>query len=55
MIQFDNVNKRYESGQDALGRVSLEIERAEMVFLTGHSGAGTRTAPAVRGHGPAGH
>jgi cell division transport system ATP-binding protein len=43
MIKFDNVNKRYESGQDALGRVSLEIERAEMVFLTGHSGAGKST------------
>ncbi|WP_323846236.1 cell division ATP-binding protein FtsE [Microbulbifer magnicolonia] len=43
MITFDNVNKRYESGQDALGRVSLEIERADMVFLTGHSGAGKST------------
>ncbi len=32
MIQFDNVNKRYESGQDALGRVSLEIDRAEMAL-----------------------
>ncbi|WP_308364780.1 MULTISPECIES: cell division ATP-binding protein FtsE [unclassified Microbulbifer] len=43
MITFDNVNKRYESGQDALVRVSLEIERGDMVFLTGHSGAGKST------------
>ena len=43
MITFDNVNKRYDSGQDALVRVSLEIERGEMVFLTGHSGAGKST------------
>lgn len=43
MITFDNVNKRYESGQDALVRISLEMERGEMVFLTGHSGAGKST------------
>ncbi|WP_346838169.1 cell division ATP-binding protein FtsE [Microbulbifer sp. SAOS-129_SWC] len=43
MITFDSVNKRYESGQDALVRVSLEIDRGEMVFLTGHSGAGKST------------
>ena len=43
MITFDNVNKRYESGQDALVRVSLEIGRGELVFLTGHSGAGKST------------
>ncbi|MFI2811212.1 MULTISPECIES: cell division ATP-binding protein FtsE [Microbulbifer] len=43
MITFDNVNKRYESGQDALVRVSLELQRGELVFLTGHSGAGKST------------
>jgi len=43
MITFDSVNKRYESGQDALVRVSLEIGRGDMVFLTGHSGAGKST------------
>ncbi|MGL6159797.1 cell division ATP-binding protein FtsE [Microbulbifer sp.] len=43
MITFDSVNKRYESGQDALVRVSLEIGHGDMVFLTGHSGAGKST------------
>ncbi|MBB3061651.1 cell division ATP-binding protein FtsE [Microbulbifer rhizosphaerae] len=43
MITFDSVNKRYESGQDALVRVSLDIGRGDMVFLTGHSGAGKST------------
>ncbi|QFT56944.1 MULTISPECIES: cell division ATP-binding protein FtsE [Microbulbifer] len=43
MITFDNVNKRYASGQDALVRISLEVPRGDMVFLTGHSGAGKST------------
>lgn len=43
MIKFDNVTKRYETGQEALARVSLEIGRGELVFLTGHSGAGKST------------
>ncbi|GAB2904046.1 cell division ATP-binding protein FtsE [Microbulbifer echini] len=43
MITFDNVNKRYASGQDALVRISLEIPRGDMVYLTGHSGAGKST------------
>lgn len=43
MITFDNVNKRYASGQDALVRISLELDRGELVFLTGHSGAGKST------------
>jgi cell division transport system ATP-binding protein len=40
MIQFDNVNKRYPGGHEALSGVSFHIEPGEMVFLTGHSGAG---------------
>ena len=43
MIQFDNVSKRYDTGHDALKRVSFDIRHNEMVFLTGHSGAGKST------------
>lgn len=43
MIRFDAVSKRYDSGQDALARVSFELDPGEMVFLTGHSGAGKST------------
>ena len=40
MIRFDHVFKRYPNGREALYDLSLEIESGEMVFLTGHSGAG---------------
>ena len=40
MIQFDNVNKRYPGGHEALSGVSFHLEPGEMAFLTGHSGAG---------------
>ncbi|HEX3845930.1 MAG TPA: cell division ATP-binding protein FtsE [Steroidobacteraceae bacterium] len=40
MIHFDQVYKRYPNGRDALAGVSFKIEQGEMVFLTGHSGAG---------------
>jgi cell division transport system ATP-binding protein len=40
VIHFDQVYKRYPNGRDALAGVSFKIERGEMVFLTGHSGAG---------------
>jgi cell division transport system ATP-binding protein len=43
MITFDRVSKRYEEGHDALREVSVSIERDELVFLTGHSGAGKST------------
>lgn len=43
MIRFDQVSKRYSSGNEALSQVSLHLARGEMAFLTGHSGAGKST------------
>ncbi len=43
MIRFDDVSKRYPGGKEALIRVSFELDAGEMVFLTGHSGAGKST------------
>lgn len=43
MIQFQHVNKRYATGQDALSNINLEVDQGEMIFLTGHSGAGKST------------
>ncbi len=43
MIRFQNVFKRYPERGDALSEVNLEIRTGELVFLTGHSGAGKST------------
>lgn len=43
MIRFDQVSKRYQGGYEALTRVSFDLARGEMAFLTGHSGAGKST------------
>ena len=43
MIRFNNVSKRYDSGFDALSRITFDVEPGEMLFLTGHSGAGKST------------
>jgi len=40
MIYFDQVNKIYPGGHQALTNINLHIPPGEMVFLTGHSGAG---------------
>ncbi len=42
MIEFDRVSKRF-ADHDALRDVSVNIDTGEMVFLTGHSGAGKST------------
>ncbi|MCB1634861.1 MAG: cell division ATP-binding protein FtsE [Xanthomonadales bacterium] len=39
-IRFDQVSKRYPGGQDALTTLSFGVNGGEMVFITGHSGAG---------------
>jgi cell division transport system ATP-binding protein len=43
MISFDNVSKRYPGGHDGISNITLQIDPGEMVFLTGHSGAGKST------------
>ncbi len=43
LISFENVSKRYESGQEALSNVSFTLREGEMAFVTGHSGAGKST------------
>ncbi|TNF33176.1 MAG: cell division ATP-binding protein FtsE [Gammaproteobacteria bacterium] len=43
MIRFDNVNKRYPGGFEALNNVSFHLPRGQMAYLTGHSGAGKST------------
>ncbi|RDB44865.1 cell division ATP-binding protein FtsE [Halomonas sp. DQ26W] len=40
MIVFEHVGKRYGGRFDALANLDFRVERGEMVFLTGHSGAG---------------
>lgn len=40
MIDFENVAKRYGGRFEALAHLDFRVERGEMVFLTGHSGAG---------------
>ena len=43
MIHFANVTKRYEATSEALSNLSFEIEKQQLVCLTGHSGAGKST------------
>jgi cell division transport system ATP-binding protein len=43
MISFQNVNKRYPDGYNALKNIVFTIEAGEMVLVTGHSGAGKST------------
>ena len=43
MIRFERVSKRYPNGREALSQLSFEVASGEMLFLTGHSGAGKST------------
>ena len=43
MIRFEQVSKKYPSGQEALGDLSFELDAGEMAFVAGHSGAGKST------------
>ena len=43
MIQFQNVNKTYENGVEALRDVSFTIADGEFVFIVGPSGSGKST------------
>ena len=43
LLRFDAVSKRYASGHEALSEVSFAVEAGEMLFITGHSGAGKST------------
>lgn len=43
MIRFENVQKRYPEGREALSGVTFGLEHGEMAFLTGPSGAGKST------------
>ena len=40
MIAFEHVGKRYDGRFEALADVNFRVGRGEMLFLTGHSGAG---------------
>ncbi|MFG6138364.1 MULTISPECIES: cell division ATP-binding protein FtsE [Halomonas] len=40
MIAFEHVGKRYGGRFEALANLDFRVRRGEMVFLTGHSGAG---------------
>lgn len=43
MIKFDQVTKKYSSGQIALENIDLAIDTGEFVFVIGPSGAGKST------------
>jgi cell division transport system ATP-binding protein len=42
-VEFAGVSKRYGGGREGLSEVSFAVAAGEMVFVTGHSGAGKST------------
>jgi cell division transport system ATP-binding protein len=40
LIRFEQVFKRYPNGREALSGITFNVDKGELVFLTGHSGAG---------------
>jgi cell division transport system ATP-binding protein len=40
LIRFEQVSKRYPNGREALSGITFNVNSGELVFLTGHSGAG---------------
>jgi cell division transport system ATP-binding protein len=47
VIRFDRVSKRYSGNRDVVAQLSFEVGDAEMVFVTGRSGAGKSTVLAL--------
>lgn len=43
MIRFESVSKTYPGGFQALQNVSFHIDKGELIFVAGHSGAGKST------------
>jgi len=43
VIRIENVTKRYPGGHEALKNLTLQVDKGEMAFVTGHSGAGKST------------
>lgn len=43
MIRFESVSKTYPGGFQALKNVSFSIQKGELIFVAGHSGAGKST------------
>jgi cell division transport system ATP-binding protein len=43
IISFDQVSKRYKGNIVAVENISLHVDHGELVFLSGHSGAGKST------------